>query len=194
MKNTTVWCLSERWSERHDASEQEQKRYKIRLPLPRQDRNGGFCTFEGSIVQGINLQKNIVWCRKMWYNKISNNRRTIMTPQPVQLKLSTIEANIENGLFVIPNFQRDFVWEIEKSAKNLPFHRLLTPLCKRFCSRLARVVCAFPDASFLCSVVAPCWWGECYRFLKSDTFYFLFLSNQNRMSIFVNIILCNIFK
>lgn len=42
-----------------------------------------------------------------------------MTPQPVQLKLSTIEANIENGLFVIPNFQRDFVWDMEKSAKLL---------------------------------------------------------------------------
>jgi hypothetical protein len=28
----------------------------------------GFCTFEGSIVQGINLQKNIAFSFALWYN------------------------------------------------------------------------------------------------------------------------------
>ena len=36
--------------------------------MPRQDRSGGFVSFKGSIVQGTNLQKNIVYRRTMWYN------------------------------------------------------------------------------------------------------------------------------
>ena len=42
-----------------------------------------------------------------------------MRPQPIQLKLSDIENNLANGNYVIPAFQRDFVWSIEQSAKLL---------------------------------------------------------------------------
>lgn len=42
-----------------------------------------------------------------------------MRPQPIQLKLSDIENNLANGTYVIPAFQRDFVWNIEQSAKLL---------------------------------------------------------------------------
>ena len=42
-----------------------------------------------------------------------------MRPQPIQLKLSDIEANLANGTYVIPAFQRDFVWDIEQSARLL---------------------------------------------------------------------------
>ena len=42
-----------------------------------------------------------------------------MRPQPIQLKLSQIENNLANGVYVIPAFQRDFVWKIEQSAKLL---------------------------------------------------------------------------
>ncbi len=42
-----------------------------------------------------------------------------MRPQPIQLKLSDIEANLANGTYVIPTFQRDFVWDIEQSARLL---------------------------------------------------------------------------
>ncbi len=42
-----------------------------------------------------------------------------MRPQPIQLKLSDIENNLANGNYVIPAFQRDFVWSIEDSAKLL---------------------------------------------------------------------------
>ena len=42
-----------------------------------------------------------------------------MRPQPIQLKLSDIENNLANGTYVIPAFQRDFVWDIEQSARLL---------------------------------------------------------------------------
>ena len=42
-----------------------------------------------------------------------------MTPQPIQLKLSQIQYNIENGIYAIPDFQRDFEWDLETSAKLL---------------------------------------------------------------------------
>lgn len=42
-----------------------------------------------------------------------------MRPIPIPLKLSDIETNLSNGTYVIPDFQRDFVWDIEKSAQLL---------------------------------------------------------------------------
>lgn len=42
-----------------------------------------------------------------------------MRPISIPLKLSDIETNLSNGTFVIPDFQRDFVWNIEQSAKLL---------------------------------------------------------------------------
>lgn len=42
-----------------------------------------------------------------------------MRPISIPLKLSDIEANLSNGTFVIPDFQRDFVWSIDQSAKLL---------------------------------------------------------------------------
>jgi uncharacterized protein with ParB-like and HNH nuclease domain len=42
-----------------------------------------------------------------------------MRPQSIPLKLSDIETNLANGNYVIPAFQRDFVWDIEQSAQLL---------------------------------------------------------------------------
>lgn len=42
-----------------------------------------------------------------------------MRPVSIPLKLSDIETNLSNGTFVIPDFQRDFVWNIDQSAKLL---------------------------------------------------------------------------
>ncbi len=42
-----------------------------------------------------------------------------MRPVSIPLKLSEIETNLMNGTYVIPDFQRDFVWSIEQSAKLL---------------------------------------------------------------------------
>ena len=42
-----------------------------------------------------------------------------MRPISIPLKLSDIETNLSNGTYVIPDFQRDFVWNIEQSAKLL---------------------------------------------------------------------------
>ena len=42
-----------------------------------------------------------------------------MRPSPLPIKLSDIEGNLSNGTFVIPDFQRDFVWDIEQSAQLL---------------------------------------------------------------------------
>ena len=42
-----------------------------------------------------------------------------MRPDAHTLKLSEIETNLSNGTYVIPDFQRDFVWNIDQSAKLL---------------------------------------------------------------------------
>ena len=42
-----------------------------------------------------------------------------MRPVSIPLKLSDIETNLSNGTYVIPDFQRDFVWDIEQSAQLL---------------------------------------------------------------------------
>lgn len=42
-----------------------------------------------------------------------------MRPISIPLKLSDIETNLSNGTYVIPDFQRDFVWDIEQSAQLL---------------------------------------------------------------------------
>ncbi len=43
----------------------------------------------------------------------------IMKPLSIPLKLSDIDNNLTNGTYVIPDFQRDFVWDIEQSARLL---------------------------------------------------------------------------
>lgn len=55
----------------------------------------------------------------MWYNQLSLNLEVDMRPVSIPLKLSDIETNLSNGTFVIPDFQRDFVWDIEQSAQLL---------------------------------------------------------------------------
>ncbi len=42
-----------------------------------------------------------------------------MKPISIPLKLSDIDNNLTNGNYVIPDFQRDFVWDIEQSARLL---------------------------------------------------------------------------
>ena len=42
-----------------------------------------------------------------------------MRPVPIPIKLTEIENNLSNGTYVIPDFQRDFVWDINKSAQLL---------------------------------------------------------------------------
>lgn len=42
-----------------------------------------------------------------------------MRPVSIPLKLSDIETNLSNGTYVIPDFQRDFVWDIDQSAQLL---------------------------------------------------------------------------
>ncbi len=50
---------------------------------------------------------------------IINTREEVVMPQinNIPLKLSEIETNLKNGSYVIPDFQRDFVWTLEQSAK-----------------------------------------------------------------------------
>ena len=42
-----------------------------------------------------------------------------MRPVSIPLKLSDIDINLSNGTYVIPDFQRDFVWDIDQSAQLL---------------------------------------------------------------------------
>ena len=42
-----------------------------------------------------------------------------MRPISIPLKLSDIATNLQNGTYVIPDFQRDFVWDINQSASLL---------------------------------------------------------------------------
>ena len=42
-----------------------------------------------------------------------------MRPISIPLKLSDIATNLQNGTYVIPDFQRDFVWDISQSASLL---------------------------------------------------------------------------
>ena len=42
-----------------------------------------------------------------------------MRPISFQLKLSDIATYLQNGTYVIPDFQRDFVWDINQSASLL---------------------------------------------------------------------------
>lgn len=42
-----------------------------------------------------------------------------MRPISIPLKLSDIDNNLSNGTYVIPDFQRDFVWDIDQSARLL---------------------------------------------------------------------------
>ena len=37
--------------------------------------------------------------------------------RPQTIKLTEIELKLQNGSYVIPDFQRDFVWTLEQSAK-----------------------------------------------------------------------------
>ena len=47
-------------------------------------------------------------------------------PKPIPRKYDELMRNIENGIYQIPKFQRDFIWEKERVAK------LLDSIIKRY--------------------------------------------------------------